>query len=271
MLVNTVAVIGCERPYLGVETLGEKVKRLRGRRPMDRIAREAGLTRDVIWRLETGRTPSPRWDTIERLAKALSLTTDELLEGTSVGGTIATDETSGVPGTESAAESFGSVDAFLEAHNGNVKSISNADIYVEPPTFNLGVAAGGWVEVCEQGMPEDGNSPAGRAMIVRGEFRVYVNGDSMEPDWPNKSRVTFRIMSEFEDFIVGEPYYVQRDDCYATFKEVAEVHDDHIVLRALNSKYPDPMPVKRDRIVRAAMALHYAKDPRAERKQSREG
>lgn len=61
------------------ETLAARVKRLRGRRPMERIARDAGVTRDVIWRIETGRTTLPRYSTMERVAKALGITAEELI------------------------------------------------------------------------------------------------------------------------------------------------------------------------------------------------
>lgn len=82
-MLNGVATMGCDAlNLLDMETLGAKVKRLRRKKPIERIARLAGITRDAIWRLESGRTPNPRWDTIEGLAKAFGITPDELLENT---------------------------------------------------------------------------------------------------------------------------------------------------------------------------------------------
>lgn len=42
----------------------------------DQVAKAAGVTRAAINNIEGGRVRSPRYDTIARLARALSMTTD---------------------------------------------------------------------------------------------------------------------------------------------------------------------------------------------------
>lgn len=54
---------------------------------------------------------------------------------------------------------------------------------------------------------------------------------------------------------IGSAYYVQKRDGTATFKIVDRLDEEMIVLRALNrQKYPKPMPVLREDIVRMAKA-----------------
>jgi DNA-binding XRE family transcriptional regulator len=55
--------------------LGERIKRLRQQRGVsqEQLAEEAGVGRITLSRIETGHEQSPRFDTLERIAKALGV------------------------------------------------------------------------------------------------------------------------------------------------------------------------------------------------------
>jgi SOS-response transcriptional repressor LexA len=118
------------------------------------------------------------------------------------------------------------------------------------PTFDLEIAAGGWVEVAESGIALD------EQQIDHGLFRVRVRGDSMLPAFEQGCYVQFRCVRWGVDEIeVGKPHYVQRNDGYATLKVIELIDDEGLTLRATNqAKYPEPMRVKLDDIVRLAVA-----------------
>ncbi len=141
---------------------------------------------------------------------------------------------------------------------------NNAEPYTEQstgeiPTFDLAVAAGSWMEV-----PENGelnlNNKLEAAKHRTGIFRIRLRGDSMEKVWPDGSLVEFRLLKwdglleEGDRLETGQDYYVQKIS-EATFKRLEVIRDDELVFRAINKKkYPAPMVVQREEIVRMAKA-----------------
>lgn len=61
--------------------LGERIKRLRQQRgySQERLGEEAGVSRITLSRIETGHEQSPRFDTLERIARALGVGMEEML------------------------------------------------------------------------------------------------------------------------------------------------------------------------------------------------
>ena len=119
------------------------------------------------------------------------------------------------------------------------------------PEFDVAVAAGQWVEVDTLAEVCD------PAQIDHGIFRIRIRGDSMQPMYKDGCLVEFKCLRFDRDAIeVGEDYYVQRADGMATFKTMAKIGEDELVLKARNKKkYPDPMPVERGLVVRMAKAV----------------
>lgn len=63
-----------------IMTFGEKIKELRSARgwTQNELATRAGLQLPLIQKLEQGRTQDPQWATVQALARALGVKTDEL-------------------------------------------------------------------------------------------------------------------------------------------------------------------------------------------------
>jgi transcriptional regulator with XRE-family HTH domain len=68
----------------GMEPLGSKIKRLRQERKMsqDRLAIESHVDQSGLSKFERGKDRSMGRTTLERIAKVLKLSFDELIEGT---------------------------------------------------------------------------------------------------------------------------------------------------------------------------------------------
>lgn len=62
-------------------TIGEKVLQFRGKRKFSRakLAQLAGISPQVLWLIETGKTTDPKASTIKGLAKALEIDPGALL------------------------------------------------------------------------------------------------------------------------------------------------------------------------------------------------
>lgn len=62
-------------------TIGEKVIQFRGKRKLTRaeLAKKAGISVQVLWLIETGKTTDPKASTIKGLAKALEIDPGALL------------------------------------------------------------------------------------------------------------------------------------------------------------------------------------------------
>jgi transcriptional regulator with XRE-family HTH domain len=63
-----------------ITILPDMVKRLRGEMTQDALARKAGIARHTIMRIENGRAHSVTFDTVNRLAEALGVDTDKLVD-----------------------------------------------------------------------------------------------------------------------------------------------------------------------------------------------
>jgi len=135
------------------------------------------------------------------------------------------------------------------------QSLSNPVETPQIPEFNLAVAAGPWTDVVEVGELHN--------RMNFGVFRIKIGGDSMEPMWPNGSRVEFKnVQYTTEPLVEGEDYYVQVDSL-ATFKRLEKLTPEEMVFRALNKKkYPKPFVVRTEAVIQMARAENIIVDPR---------
>ena len=62
--------------------LGENLKRIRNSKRMSirELARECNMCNSIIANIESGKSKNPTIDTVKKLAKALDITIDELIE-----------------------------------------------------------------------------------------------------------------------------------------------------------------------------------------------
>jgi len=62
--------------------IGEKIKKLRQQKKMsqDRLSKKADLALNTIVKIETGENPNPTLETLQKVAKALGVSTDQLLK-----------------------------------------------------------------------------------------------------------------------------------------------------------------------------------------------
>ena len=62
-------------------SIGQNIRKIRKLKkwPMEALAEKAGVSMMCVWRVETGRTENPQFETIERIAKALDVSIDSLL------------------------------------------------------------------------------------------------------------------------------------------------------------------------------------------------
>lgn len=125
-----------------------------------------------------------------------------------------------------------------------------------PAGFNLGIAAGGWVELDGEGITPN------LKQIKNGWVIVHVKGDSMEPRWKHGQNVMFRLLNKDEDEPeVGEDYFVIRNDKYGTFKTLVKLDRDGYVLKARNKRYPKLLTISRQEAVMIAEAKFVVADP----------
>lgn len=132
--------------------------------------------------------------------------------------------------------------------------VPSSKINIPPfPIYDSNVAAGGWVDGCLGGAFDPDNHEH-QAILRFGRFAIRIVGDSMEKVWPNGSHVLFRVLRD-ESPVVGKCYYVCRSDNLATFKKLESADEDQLVFRAVNKRrYPQPMPVAVQEVVRMAEA-----------------
>lgn len=146
------------------------------------------------------------------------------------------------------------VDASREAefNDRSVEPYSEKQVPGEIPTFDMSVAAGPWADVT------DIAEVFHPGQIDHGLFRIRIAGESMTPTYKSGMVIEFQCLREGRDrLMIGEDYYVQKRDGTATFKRLKEVHEDRLVLFALNQRScKGTMSVERGEIVRMAIALH---------------
>ena len=140
----------------------------------------------------------------------------------------------------------------------NIEPYGEEHFEAEIPLFDLPIAAGGWESVWDN---QDAGHHICDKQLRQGVFRVRVRGDSMSPRYPDGCVVEFKCMMseqgtpDFDGLEVGKRYYVQLDDGSGTFKELAAIEPDHLLLRALNRKYKTPLRADISRIQKLARAV----------------
>ena len=62
--------------------IGERIKKLRQQKKMsqDRLSKKADLALNTIVKIETGENPNPTLETLQKIAKALDVSLDQLLK-----------------------------------------------------------------------------------------------------------------------------------------------------------------------------------------------
>jgi len=69
---------------MNAKLIGRRIVRLRKKQNLSqlRLATLAGVDQGGLWRLEAGQVENPKLDTMRRLARALSVPLDSLVNGT---------------------------------------------------------------------------------------------------------------------------------------------------------------------------------------------
>lgn len=122
------------------------------------------------------------------------------------------------------------------------------------PEWTISTSACRWVPVpiCSLD-PED---PQQRRVIETGRFRLLIDGDCMEPEYPNGALVEFQIVRPYEPLVIGCDYVFCRNDGTATFKALVAIDDDMITLAARNQDlYPGTFDLPRQELTRVARAV----------------
>lgn len=62
--------------------IGENIRKLRQKRKIsqDRLSKEADLALNTIVKIETDKNPNPTFETLQKIAKALNVSVDELIK-----------------------------------------------------------------------------------------------------------------------------------------------------------------------------------------------
>ena len=70
------------KPETMSNKISEKIRKLRQQKKIsqDRLSKEADLALNTIVKIETGENPNPTLETLQKIAKALGVSTDELLK-----------------------------------------------------------------------------------------------------------------------------------------------------------------------------------------------
>lgn len=109
----------------------------------------------------------------------------------------------------------------------------NIRVQPEIPIWDIDVAAGRWspVPIAELNL----NDPRQRRIVERGLFRLRIEGDCMEPDYPHGSVIEFQLFRhDDEPLIVNSDYVFCRIDGTATFKKLVAKTDEILSLAAIN-------------------------------------
>ncbi len=194
------------------------------------LAEQIGISEGKLRAIETERGPRVYATTFRRIAVALKMDLEEAKR-----------------------DLTGSVNAMLGLDE-PIGEASEALPYQwldDVPIFELSLAAGPWSDVLD--IPEICDPSS----VRQGLFRVRLSGDSMKPQYQSGMIIEFRCLRDGQDVLaIGKDYYVQKHDGTATFKRLDQIHDGHLVFRALNrKKYAKPIEVAREEIVRMAVAM----------------
>lgn len=65
-----------------VNTVSENIRKLRQKKGIsqDRLSKDADIALNTVVKIETGKNPNPTVDTLEKIAKALGVSTGELFK-----------------------------------------------------------------------------------------------------------------------------------------------------------------------------------------------
>ena len=226
--VSDIDASDCVAMLPGVETLAEMVQRLRAGKPMERVARDAGLTKDAIWRIETGRASAPRWDTLNKLAGVFGIDVKDLIAARDQTEPSLPDDIEPAPAQP-----------------------------INIPEWDCEIAAGDWLDasMCQLDAEQQ------RAIVARGLFIVRVRGDSMTPHYKSGARVMFQIVRLDEGGpIKGRDYYWQHSDGRCTLKRFAGADEDAYTLQPTNRKYKRIVLPKQE-LARLAVVAAILTDP----------
>lgn len=225
-----------------VETLGEKIRRLRSERgwSLAELGRRAGMKSvDGLWKIEQGKVKNPY--SLAAIAKALEVSVLDLRADTAE--VTATNGESVLEGT-----------FHLQGRPADPPAGISPTILMEPPRWDLDIRASAWADIpmCRL----DYDDPRQRAIVNTNRFRLRILGTCMEPYFHDGQTVEFEIVRVDRDgLVIGECYAVCRTDGLATFKQLIAKDDDAITLAALNRKeFPTPIVVPLQEIGRIARA-----------------
>lgn len=211
----------------GVTDLGNLISAARERLGMTQEMLRAGLnlkSTQTISNWENGRT-APNLSMMRPLANELKLPLEELMK-------LLPEETKSEAG------------------------ITEIEGFVEPPTWEVEIAAGAWIQmpICQL----DADDPEQNAIIKTGRFRLRILGGCMEPDYESGQTVEFKIIVIDRDPLeVGADYVVAKTDGTATFKRLYAKDEDSLTLFAINQKdFPGVLVVAQQEIGRIAKVVH---------------
>jgi transcriptional regulator with XRE-family HTH domain len=233
----------------GVPIFGDEFKKIRGELliTQSELARRLEVSLGSIQRIEGLVVASISAKTIRKMAEITGATVAGVLERIRV----PQDYLDKMPAYKPNLDQVEDGETPAKSETSNVDSESETRFF-EIPMFDLKISAGRWTEVNDYGETNDPRS------IDQGLFRVRLSGDSMENKFPDGSIVEFRVIRPSSPTIeIGKHYYVHRSDGTATFKTLKNMDETTLTLSAFNKKkYPKPMAVDRQEVVRIAVAVN---------------
>lgn len=135
----------------------------------------------------------------------------------------------------------------------SVEPYGEQSLRADPPTFEISIAAGDWVEITDNEYNGQRVTPA---QIAQGLFRVRIRGDSMEPRFEDGALIEFKLLRtdagrpDLAAMAEGQPYYVQLSDGRHTFKLLESREAKQLTLRAINKRYRKALHAPVEEIVR---------------------
>lgn len=131
------------------------------------------------------------------------------------------------------------------------------------PEFVIACKASHWSEVPD--FQFDYDNADERRIVNAGLFILTIDGDCMEPDYPDGCKVQFQIFRiDGEPLVPGVDYVFCRNDGKATFKTLVANDGEIYTLAPLNqARYPGSFTVSAQEVVRMARVVNILMPPRA--------
>ena len=232
-----------------VPTLGEIVLRRRTELGLTQAALGAkiGVEGKTIANLERGRTKTLKTSNLQRLPGALGLPAEQIIP-LAILGVIGSEEE--IPfGNGEKAKEGGSEKPYTPIKESDVTAVKGGKTTV--PEYP-GVSA-----VRKDYRSDDQAKRAELSPGLEGDFVVQLDGQCMEPEYPDRRRVLFSVERwKSEGFVDGKDYWIRFEDGDSTFKRVridkANAHE--LILAPLNPGVK-PWTVKRRTVSLAARAV----------------